>query len=80
MIPARYAGLLFALILSGLMSALVAAVASWGQVPPTLADPTPWLQAWRRAWLHAWPLAFPAVLLLAPLTRRLVAWLTRSSR
>jgi hypothetical protein len=73
MIPARFAPLLFALILSGLMSALVAAVASWGQVPPTLADPSPWLQAW----LHAWPLAFPAVLLLAPLTRRLVGWLTR---
>ncbi|HLO95285.1 MAG TPA: DUF2798 domain-containing protein [Burkholderiaceae bacterium] len=39
-------------------------------------DPWPWLRAWRSAWLHAWPVACPAVLLMAPLTRRLVAWLT----
>ncbi|MBB2483617.1 DUF2798 domain-containing protein [Mitsuaria sp. WAJ17] len=76
MIPPRFAGLLFALILSGLMSALVAGIASWGASAATLQDPWPWLAAWRRAWLHAWPVAFPAVLLMAPLTRRLVAWLT----
>ena len=76
MIPARFAPVLFALILSGLMSALVAGIASWGVSSADIQDPWPWLRAWRSAWLHAWPLAFPAVLLMAPLTRRLVAWLT----
>ncbi len=76
MIPARFAPVLFALILSGLMSALVAGIASWSASMADIQDPWPWLLAWRSAWLHAWPVAFPAVLLMAPLTRRLVAWLT----
>ncbi|MGM9516564.1 DUF2798 domain-containing protein [Roseateles sp. DB2] len=76
MIPSRFAGVLFALILSGLMSALVAGIASWGASVASIENPWPWLEAWRRAWLHAWPVAFPAVLLMAPLTRRLVTWLT----
>lgn len=76
MIPIRYAPVLFALILSGLMSALVAGVASWHAMSAGLESPWLWLQAWRSAWLRSWPVAFPAVLLMAPLTRRFVAWLT----
>lgn len=72
MLPARYAPLLFGLILSGVMSLLVSGIATlralgWG---PGFAG------AWLAGWLSAWLFAFPAVLAAAPLARRLVAALT----
>jgi hypothetical protein len=73
MFPKKFAPLLFGLLLSGLMSLLVASISSWrvaGLGPDFIA-------MWLRAWLSAWPIAFPAVLLVAPLTRRLVERLVR---
>ena len=75
MIPARYAQLLFAFILSGVMSLLVSGIATWRatgfapELPP----------AWIGAWLTSWLIAFPAVLILAPMTRRIVARLSREA-
>lgn len=60
MIPPRYAPQLFALILSGLMSLLVSGIATLrasGLGPP---------------FMDIWLFAFPTVLLVAPLTQRLV--------
>ena len=72
-LPARYAPLLFGLILSGLMSWLVAGISTLravGMAPDFGA-------LWLRAWLTAWLIAFPVVLIVAPLTRKAVARLTR---
>ncbi|MBF9035441.1 DUF2798 domain-containing protein [Rhodobacterales bacterium HKCCE2091] len=73
MIPARFAHILFALILSGLMSCLVSGLATWRALGVVEGFPALWL--W--SWLNSWAVAFPAVLVVAPLTRRIVALLTR---
>jgi hypothetical protein len=72
MIPQRFAPYLFGLILSGLMSFIVSGIATLRAVgiAPDLLD------LWITAWLPSWAIAFPTVLVVAPLTRRLVARLT----
>lgn len=72
MIARRYAPLLFGLILSGVMSLMVSGIATFRLTG--LA--TTFTDSWFRAWLAAWVMAFPSVLLLAPLTRRLVDRMT----
>lgn len=74
MLPARFAPVVFGLILSGLMSCIVSGIAiirTTGIVPQL-----PWL--WFSAWLASWAVAFPTVLVVAPLTRRLVARLVKA--
>ncbi|MES2957156.1 MAG: DUF2798 domain-containing protein [Pseudomonadota bacterium] len=68
MIPRRFAPLLFGLILSGLMSLLVSGISTWRAVGlgPEFGA------LWAGAWLTAWLFAFPAVLVVAPLTRRII--------
>jgi len=68
MLPARYAPALFGLILSGLMSLLVSAIATL-RAAGAGAD---FLPLWLGAWLTAWFVAFPVVLVVAPVTRRIV--------
>lgn len=68
MIPARFAPLLFGLILSGLMSFVVSGISALRAVGPIPG----FVALWAGAWLAAWLVAFPVVLLLAPLTRRVV--------
>ena len=75
MIPAKYAPLLFGLVLSGLMSLLVSGIATlraFGWQPGFAG-------VWLQAWLTAWLVAFPVVLVVAPLTRKLVARLTTAA-
>ncbi|PWJ21929.1 DUF2798 domain-containing protein [Jannaschia seohaensis] len=74
MIPARFAPILFGLILSGLMSLLVSGIAMIRAVGLTEGAQILWSGNWPSSWL----VAFPAVLLVAPLTRRVVARLVRS--
>ena len=74
MIPARFAPVLFGLILSGLMSSLVSGIATLRAVGLVQGLGTLWLGNW----LSSWAVAFPAVLVVAPVTRRLVARLTRA--
>ena len=73
MIPARYAPILFGFILSGMMSALVSAIATFRAVG--MGEGVAGL--WLGTWLSSWAVAFPAVLVVAPFARRLVARLTR---
>lgn len=76
MIPARYGPVLFSLILSGVMSLLVSGISTLRTLP---VDPSfPGL--WAGAWLTGWAFAFPAVMLAAPLARKLVALLTAPKR
>ena len=72
MIPARFVPVLFGLILSGLMSFLVSGISTFRAVGLTEGV----LMVWLLAWLSSWAVAFPTVLVVAPVTRRLVAWLT----
>ncbi|MEJ6815344.1 MAG: DUF2798 domain-containing protein [Octadecabacter sp.] len=73
MIPAHFAPILFGFILSGLMSEIVSAIAT----ARVLDAGSPFIGQWFRSWISSWLVAFPAVLLIAPVTRRLVGKLTR---
>lgn len=73
MIPARFAPILFGLILSGLMSCIVAGIATLR----ALGVGPEFLTTWMSSWLFSWVIAFPTVLFVAPLTRRIVARLTK---
>jgi hypothetical protein len=70
-IPRRYGHFLFAVIQSGMTSAIAAAIAS----APFLDDST-FLIHWLGSWLVAWTVMAPIVLLAAPIIRRLVLALT----
>ncbi len=72
MIAKKYAPFLFGFLLSGLMSLLVSGISTY-----RLAGPAPGFVAlWLSAWLTAWLVAFPAVLLAAPLARKVVERIT----
>lgn len=72
MIPARFSHLLFGLILSGLMTIVVSLIS----VLKALGLAEGFLMLWLTAWLTSWAVAFPLVLVLAPLTRRIVGRIT----
>jgi hypothetical protein len=74
MIPKKFAQALFGLILSGLMSLLVAGISTYRAIG--LVDSFAGL--WVSAWLTAWLVAFPVVLVVAPLARRAVTLLVDS--
>lgn len=69
MFPARFAPVLFSLILSGLMSFIVTCVATVKAV----GFGTHTFGNWMGAWSLSWPVAFVIAFLAAPLVRRLVA-------
>lgn len=76
MFPKKFAPALFGLILSGLMSLLVSGISTWRATG--FGDH--FIGVWVGAWLTAWLIAFPVVLVVAPLTRRLVALLVREEQ
>jgi hypothetical protein len=67
-IPRKLEPYLFGLVLSGLMSFVVAGISTWRAAG--LVDG--FVGLWMGAWLTAWLIAFPIVLFVAPLARRLV--------
>ena len=69
MIPARFAPIVFGFILSGFMSCMVSGIATYR----VLDDGAPFFADWFNAWIVSWVIAFPTVLVVAPITRRLVA-------
>ncbi|MGB0661452.1 MAG: DUF2798 domain-containing protein [Mangrovicoccus sp.] len=71
MIPPKYAPVLFGLILSGMMSCLVSGISTIRAVGLS----PDFLMLWGQNWLFSWAVAFPIVLIVAPITRRLVALL-----
>ena len=75
MFPKKFAPALFGLILSGLMSLLVAGISTYRAVG--LGDGFTGL--WIGAWLTAWLVAFPVLLVVAPLARRTVSLLVSPS-
>ena len=69
MITARFAPVVFGLILSGLMSCMVSGIATFR----ALDGSGPFFGAWMTSWMFSWAVAFPTVLVVAPFTRRIVA-------
>ena len=72
----RFAPLLFGLIISGMMSLIVAGVSTARNVGRAEGLAMIWFSSWLASWL----IVFPTVLILAPLTRRLVRVLVRPTR
>jgi uncharacterized membrane protein len=72
MIPARYAPVLFGLILSGFMSFIVSGIATL-RAAGLNGD---LLGLWFGAWIFSRIVAFPTVLVVAPVARGIVARLT----
>jgi hypothetical protein len=73
-VPARFGPVLFSFLLSGVMSLLVAGIATFRTLPAG----QDFISAWMGAWFSSWMVAFPAVMLAAPLARKAVDWLTAS--
>ncbi|MBI5258639.1 MAG: DUF2798 domain-containing protein [Burkholderiales bacterium] len=71
MFPQKFAPALFGLILSGLMSLLVSGIATLRSV----GLPENFVALWAGGWLTSWIVAFPIVLVISPITRRVVAML-----
>ena len=76
MIPPRFAPFLFAFILSGLMSFLVSGIST----AKALGLFEGFVKVWLGNWAFSWGVAFPTVLVVAPLTRRVVSRLTAQKR
>lgn len=68
MIPRRFEPLVFAFVLSGLMSFVVSGIATVRVTGLVAGFPGLWLGAW----LTAWVFAYPVVLFVAPVARRIV--------
>ncbi|WP_293576102.1 DUF2798 domain-containing protein [Phaeobacter sp.] len=75
MLPARFAPVLFGLILSGIMSCIVTGVATL----KTVGFSRDFVASWMSSWSFSWPVAFAVVLFVAPAVRRLVARLVRDT-
>ena len=73
MIPARFAPLVFGFFLSMIMSAIISGVSTASALGFTAELPGVWVMAWLKSWL----IAFPAVLIVAPIARRIVGALTK---
>ena len=68
MVPAKYSQLTFGFFLSIFMSFVVSGVS----VLNTTGLVDGFFYLWMTAWFKSWIVAFPTVLVVAPLTRRLV--------
>lgn len=73
MISARFAPVAFGFFLSMIMSAVISGVSTITTIG--LTDEL--LGGWFRAWCSSWIIAFPAVLIVAPIVRRIVGRLTK---
>jgi Mn2+/Fe2+ NRAMP family transporter len=71
-IPRRFSHFVFAIIQSGLISAIAAAIASY----PFLTEGS-FTRHWLQAWVLAWILMLPVVVFAAPGIRKLAYLLTR---
>ena len=72
LLPARSEGLVFAVILSGLMSCIVTAIVTFRALGLTSIA----LRQLFASWPISWAMALPVVFTLAPLVRRLAGAIT----
>lgn len=71
-IPARFAPLAFGALLSIIMVAVVSAfvIVTTQGLQPSFAN------QWLKSCIMTWPIAFPTVTVVAPLVRKVVAYVT----
>lgn len=72
-IPARWRSVVFAFLLSGLMTLLVSGLTT--AINLGLDGFT--ASFWLAAFIRAWPITFPSVLVVAPIVQRLVGHLVK---
>ena len=72
MIPARFAQVLFALILSMMMSFIISGLSTFR----ALGFVDHFVTIWLANWAVSWAIAFPTVLVIAPIARKIVGRLT----
>lgn len=72
-IPARWSTLTFVLLLSGLMTGLVAAISTIRN----LGINADFAIRWADAFVSSWPVTFPVALVVIPVVRRIVAAIVR---
>ncbi len=73
-IPARFQSVLFAFILSGMMTLIVSAITTVRNLGLDEAS----LGQWLSAFASSWPITLPTVLLVAPIVRKMVSRVLRS--
>jgi len=73
MIPARFVPIAFGFVLSSLMSLVVSGISTFRTAGPI----DHFFGLWIGAWLPSWLIAFPVVLVIAPVTRRIVGRLVK---
>ena len=71
-IPKRYSAVVFAVLLTGLMTFVISGVATVINV----GLPPDFIARWARAWLPNWAIACPVLLLVRPAVQRLTERLT----
>ncbi|WP_306117168.1 MULTISPECIES: DUF2798 domain-containing protein [unclassified Roseitalea] len=69
-LPKRAEPLAFGFLLSGMMSCIVSCLSTFLAIGS--------LNGFLSAWLSSWALAFPAVLIVGPLVRRILAVIVRT--
>ena len=69
--PSRLAPVAFGFVLSGLMSFIVSGIATYRSAGLVEGFASLWIGSW----LPSWMIAFPVVLVVAPVTRRLIGFL-----
>lgn len=74
-LPARWRNTVFAFVMAALMSFLMSAAIT----ALNLGFPPDFFARWMTAWFPAWAIATPAVLIVAPIARRLTnRWLVEA--
>ena len=71
-IPRRYSPIVFAVLLTGIMTLVISGIATAINV----GLPSDFLARWVRAWLPNWAVACPVLLLVRPFVQRLTERLT----
>jgi hypothetical protein len=72
-LPPRYNHIVVPLLLTFLMTAIVAAISTAIAVGPNWTA----LRIWPGAWMASWAIAFPAALVILPLSRWLAAFIVQ---
>ncbi len=77
-VPKRFSPFLFPLLLSGFMTFLITGISMTRVlgINALVNDPGNFLQIWMKAYLSSWLIAYPILLLVIPVVRRVVDWLT----
>ena len=76
MIPARFAAVLFPLVMTFFMAGVVSLLLT----VVNLGVPAGFLVLWLANWALAWLFAFPAAMMAIPVARRITGWLVAAPR